>query len=39
MSEQIQHVDASELKRQMHGGGEIALLDAREEGVLAGVIC
>lgn len=33
MIEQIQHVDARELKRQMHDGGEIALLDAREEGV------
>jgi rhodanese-related sulfurtransferase len=33
MSDQIKHVDARELKRQLHDSGEIALLDAREEGV------
>jgi rhodanese-related sulfurtransferase len=29
----IGHVDARQLKAQLHDGGEIALLDAREEGV------
>ena len=33
MSDQIKHVDARELKRQLRDGGEIALLDARDEGV------
>jgi len=33
MSDQIKHLDARELKRQLHDGGEVALLDAREEGV------
>jgi len=33
MSDQIKHVDARELKRLLHDGGEVALLDAREEGV------
>ena len=41
MSDQVKHVDAHELKRQLHDGGEIALLDAREEvegGSLAGAV-
>jgi rhodanese-related sulfurtransferase len=29
----IRHIDARQLKAQLHDGGEIALLDAREEGV------
>src|SRR5215471_2879281 len=33
MSDQVKHVGARELKRQLHDSGEIALLDAREEGV------
>ncbi len=33
MSDQIKHVNARELKRQLHDSGEIAVLDAREEGV------
>ena len=33
MSDQIKRIDAPELKRQLHDGGEIALLDAREEGM------
>ena len=31
MSEAIKRVDARELKAQLHDGGELALLDAREE--------
>ena len=33
MAEEVGHVTARQLKRQLHDGGEIALLDAREEGV------
>ena len=33
MTDEIQHVSARELKAQLHDGGEIALLDSREEGV------
>ena len=33
MADTIGHVDAGQLKAQLHDGGEIALLDAREEGV------
>src|SRR5215472_8899436 len=33
MADSIGHVDARQLKAQLHDGGEIALLDAREEGV------
>src|SRR5688500_10805812 len=32
MADDIAHVSARELKVQLHDGGEIALLDAREEG-------
>jgi len=35
MREGVKHIEARELKRQLHDGGEIALLDAREEGVFA----
>ncbi len=35
MNKQVKHVDARELKRQLHDGGEVALLDARQEGVFA----
>src|SRR4051812_30134181 len=31
----VKHIEARELKRQLHDGGEIALLDAREEGIFA----
>ncbi|MGH7112053.1 MAG: rhodanese-like domain-containing protein [Stellaceae bacterium] len=31
--DEIRHIDARNLKAQLHDGGEIALLDAREEGV------
>jgi rhodanese-related sulfurtransferase len=31
----IKRIDARQLKRQLHDGGEIAVLDAREEGVFA----
>ena len=33
MADNIGHVDAHQLKAQLHDGGEIALLDAREEGI------
>jgi len=33
MAGNIGHIDARQLKAQLHDGGEIALLDAREEGV------
>ena len=33
MADNIGHVDPRQLKEQLHDGGEIALLDAREEGV------
>src|SRR5882724_13707537 len=33
MAGDIGHVSARQLKTQLHDGGEIALLDAREEGV------
>ena len=33
MSDPVKQVDARELKRQLHDGAEIALLDAREEGI------
>ena len=33
MTDSIGHVDAHQLKAQLHDGSEIALLDAREEGV------
>ena len=33
MTGDVKRLGAAELKRQLHGGGEIALLDAREEGV------
>ena len=33
MTGDVKRLDAAELKRQLHDGGEIALLDAREEGV------
>ncbi|MSO99662.1 MAG: thiosulfate sulfurtransferase [Acetobacteraceae bacterium] len=33
MSDGIKRVDARQLKAQLHDGGEIALLDAREEGI------
>ena len=35
MRDGVKHIEARELKRQLHDGGEIALLDAREEGVFA----
>ena len=35
MSSDIRHIDARQLKAQLHDGGEIAVLDAREEGVFA----
>ena len=33
MAGEVKRLGAAELKRQLHDGGEIALLDAREEGV------
>lgn len=33
MAGQIGHVSARQRKKQLHDGGEIALLDAREEGI------
>ncbi|HVB18141.1 MAG TPA: rhodanese-like domain-containing protein, partial [Stellaceae bacterium] len=33
MAAEIKHIDPQTLKRYLHDGGEIALLDAREEGV------
>ena len=33
MTGDVKRLGAAELKRQLHDGGEIALLDAREEGV------
>src|SRR5205085_5120347 len=33
MVDNIRHVDAHQLKAQLHDGGEIAPLDAREEGI------
>jgi hypothetical protein len=33
MAGDIGHVNARQLKAQLHDGGEIALLDAREEGI------
>ena len=33
MADPIKRVGARELKAQLHDGGEIALLDSREEGV------
>ena len=33
MAGDIKYVSAGQLKAQLHDGGEIALLDAREEGV------
>ena len=33
MTGDVKQLDAAELKRQLHDGGEIALLDAREEGI------
>jgi rhodanese-related sulfurtransferase len=33
MTGDVKRLDAAELKRRLHDGGEIALLDAREEGV------
>src|SRR4051794_15970106 len=33
MASRIEHLSAGQLKAQLHDGGEIALLDAREEGV------
>ena len=35
MASDIRRIDARQLKVQLHDGGEIALLDAREEGVFA----
>ena len=35
MRDGVKHIEARELKRQLHDGGEIALLDAREEEVFA----
>src|SRR3954468_14009603 len=35
MRDAVKYIDARELKRQLHDGEEIALLDAREEGVFA----
>ena len=35
MTSDIRRVDALQLKAQLHDGGEIAVLDAREEGVFA----
>lgn len=35
MASDIRRIDARQLKAQLHDGGEIALLDAREEGVFA----
>ena len=35
MASDIRRIDAPQLKAQLHDGGEIALLDAREEGVFA----
>src|SRR6478672_3176030 len=35
MRDGVKHIEARELKRQLHDGGEIALLDPREEGVFA----
>jgi rhodanese-related sulfurtransferase len=33
LTDEIRHIDARQLKAQLHDGGEIALIDAREEGV------
>ena len=33
MTDDVKRLGAAELKRQLHDGGEIALLDAREEGI------
>src|SRR5215470_11626818 len=33
MTGEVKRLSAAELKRQLHDGGEIALLDAREEGI------
>src|SRR6188508_964801 len=33
MADDISHISAPQLKAQLHDGGEIALLDAREEGI------
>jgi len=35
LTSDIRHIDAPQLKAQLHDGGEIAVLDAREEGVFA----
>ncbi len=35
MSSDTRHIDATQLKAQLHDGGEIAVLDAREEGAFA----
>jgi rhodanese-related sulfurtransferase len=35
LASDIRRIDAQQLKAQLHDGGEIALLDAREEGVFA----
>jgi len=35
LASDIRRIDAPQLKAQLHDGGEIALLDAREEGVFA----
>lgn len=35
MTSDIRRIDARQLKAQLHDGGEIAVLDAREEGVFA----
>lgn len=35
MTNEIRRIDARQLKAQLHDGGEIAVLDAREEGVFA----
>src|SRR2546425_13289558 len=35
LTSDIRHIDARQLNMQLHDGGEIAVLDAREEGVFA----
>ncbi len=35
MTSEIRRIDARDLKAQLHDGGEIAVLDAREEGIFA----
>ena len=39
MADHIKRVDARDLKAALHDGGEIALLDAREEACSTSAIC